>query len=218
MGVSKPSRALVFIAVLAIHLLFLSAIIKSWRGGRSLPVSESIVSTLLYMPVTGKPALAPNAPRFAARTPAILPSFSEAPVEAPTQRSSEQPSAEPPIDWSASAHQAVLELLKADASEKELSSKMGTGWWLALEAKQQRRGSRPAFPWSRQPLHGRVDFDPDSFVMTFTLNRRCQVSVFLILPGFGCALGHLDPDPGRSDLFDPKYVSGPIDLPASNAR
>jgi hypothetical protein len=54
--------------------------------------------------------------------------------------------------------------------------------------------------------------------MTFTLNRRCQVSVFLILPGFGCALGHLDPDPGRSDLFDPEYVSGPIDLPASNAR
>jgi len=204
---------LLFIAVVAIHLLFLAAIIKSWRGGRSSSVSESIVSTLLYMPVTTKPALTPSAPRLAARTPAILPPSSEAPVEALTQRTSESPSPAPQIDWSASAHQAVLDLLKADANDKELSSKMGTGWWLALDAKQQRRRSRSTFPWSRQPLHGRVDFDPDSFIMTFTLNRRCQFSVFLILPGFGCALGHLDPEPGRSDLFDPKYVSAPIELP-----
>jgi hypothetical protein len=35
----------------------------------------------------------------------------------------------------------------------------------------------------------------------------------LIIPGFGCALGRIDPEPGRSDLFDERYTAPPIEIP-----
>jgi hypothetical protein len=47
--------------------------------------------------------------------------------------------------------------------------------------------------------------------------RRCTLAFFLILPGFGCAFGPLDPEPGRGDLFDPKYQPQPLELPDSLA-
>ena len=73
---------------------------------------------------------------------------------------------------------------------------------------------RPAFPWSRQPLGKHFDADLHSGVVSVN-GKRCMVGLFIILPIFGCDLGHLDPEPGRGDLFDPKYKSQPIEVPRS---
>jgi hypothetical protein len=90
---------------------------------------------------------------------------------------------------------------------------MGSGWWLALADKHPRRIARHSFPWSPQRKYGGAEIDPDNFMITFHLGQRCVVAVFVILPGFGCALGHLDPEPGQSDLFDAKYRPAPLELP-----
>ena len=42
-----------------------------------------------------------------------------------------------------------------------------------------------------------------------------MIGLFIILPIFGCDVGHLDPEPGRGDLFDPKYKPQPIEVPRS---
>ena len=71
---------------------------------------------------------------------------------------------------------------------------------------------RPAFPWSRQPLGKHFDADAHTGIVSVR-GKRCTLAFFLILPGFGCALGPLDPEPGRGDLFDPKYQPQPLELP-----
>ena len=204
-----------FVLVVALHLLFIAALIETTRERNSLTATEHVVGALIYLP-----DLTPAAAR-ANRAPAMP----KAPPTAKASPASEPPAAHLPqqpehrddvIDWTANAQQAARNILAAEAIEHARNSKMGAGWWLAQDMKQQRRVGRTPFPWSRQPGPSGVDIDPESFVITFRLNRRCQVSVFLILPGFGCALGHLDPEPGRADLFDPKYRSVPIELPPPN--
>ncbi len=74
------------------------------------------------------------------------------------------------------------------------------------------RSARPAFPWSRQPLGKHFDADPHTGIISVS-GKRCTLAFFLILPGFGCAIGPLDPEPGRGDLFDPKYRPQPLELP-----
>jgi hypothetical protein len=91
---------------------------------------------------------------------------------------------------------------------------MGEGWWFVREARHPLDAHGKSFPWSRQPRRSGVDIDPDTLLVTFKLNWRCQVVLFLVVPGFGCAVGRLNPEPGRSDLFDPKYRSRLLELPA----
>ena len=74
--------------------------------------------------------------------------------------------------------------------------------------------AQPEFPWSRQPLGKHFDADPHTGIVSLS-SKRCTLAFFLILPGFGCAVGHLDPEPGRGDLFDPKYKPQPLELPDS---
>jgi hypothetical protein len=58
-----------------------------------------------------------------------------------------------------------------------------------------------------------LDFDPDTFEVTVYLGKRCRLSYFLFVAGFGCVLGPINPEPGRGDLFDPKFRSAPVELP-----
>jgi len=74
--------------------------------------------------------------------------------------------------------------------------------------------ARPAFPWSRQPLGKHFDADPHTGIVSVG-GKRCTLAFFLILPGFGCSFGPLDPEPGRGDLFDRKYQPQPLELPSS---
>ena len=76
--------------------------------------------------------------------------------------------------------------------------------------------ARPVFPWSRQPLGKHFDADPHTGIVSLS-GQRCTLAFFFILPGFGCAVGTLDPEPGRGDLFDPKYRPQPLELPDSLA-
>ena len=78
------------------------------------------------------------------------------------------------------------------------------------------KSARPAFPWSREPLGKHFDADPHTGIVSLH-GKRCTLAFFLILPGFGCALGPLDPEPGRGDLFDPRYQPQPLELPDSLA-
>jgi hypothetical protein len=73
---------------------------------------------------------------------------------------------------------------------------------------------RPSFPWSRQPLGKHFDADLHTGVVSLN-GKRCMIGLFLIFPIFGCGVGHLDPEPGRGDLFDPKYAPQPLEVPRS---
>ena len=209
---SRSPRIPVFIAVLAIHLAFVVTVLEAMREHKRVSTEEGVVSALIYLPATAPkvvvPGRAPSAPRALNTAPASIRTLPQALQQLPNTL----PQKEEFIDWAAAAHQAARDLLAAEASERERNSKMGPGWWIAQDAKHRRRVAGSSYPWSHQPLTSWVDIDPDSFVISFTLNQRCQLIVFLFVAGFGCALGHLDPEPGRADLFDPKYRTAPLEL------
>lgn len=219
MGVSRSNRAVLLIAVLAMHVVFVAVLVEATRQHLHFLAPAPIVQALIYLPpvhsaapaITPVPAHAPmNRAAPQVPTEATLPNLPapQRPIEVTTPIDAR-------IDWSAAAHAAARDLIASEARELQLDGQMGSGWWVAQEAKQQRRGAHAAFPWSPQGKWRGVEVNPDNYIVTFHLGRRCVVAVFVILPGFGCALGHLDPEPGHSDLFDPKYRSAPLELPAS---
>jgi hypothetical protein len=211
-GVSKPRRTLIFAAVMALHVAAIAVLITAARERKPLATEEVVVSTLIYLQNTSS-RLAPSLRHTPPGVSATVPSLTE-PTPEVLQQSNDAVQKQELIDWTAAAHQAARELLAAEAAERVRNSKMGTGWWLDQDAKQRRRTTTPAFPWSHQPQTSWMEIDPDSLVITFR-SERCQLSIFLVVAGFGCALGHIDPAPGRADLFDPKYHSTPLELPAA---
>jgi len=162
--------------------------------------------------------LAPSRPQAAASAAARslrLPARPAAPppLPAPTKEpplpvAVTAPAVSAPIDWSAEAQRAAQAALKQAARDRRAPTAMGA----VPHSNFGVPASRPQFPWSRQPQGGIVDFDPGSFVLTLSL-KRCQISYFLIVAGFGCDIAGKDPEPGRSDLFDPKYAPQPLELP-----
>ena len=68
----------------------------------------------------------------------------------------------------------------------------------------------PAFAWHRQPLGKHFDVQHG---MVTVRTKRCVFGVFVILPGFSCNPGRIDPEPGQGDLFDPKYAVPSLELP-----
>ena len=212
MEASVRTRVLALLAVLAIHLLFLALWVDASRQRHRLPGSEPTITTYIFNPVTPSPASELPRARSARRPPANPAAVSEPASQPLPAMTEERLRTEEPIDWRASAHYAVREILAAEAIEATRNARMGEGWWLAREARHSRDAHGKSYPWSRQPRRPWVDIDPDTFLVTFTLNRRCQVVLFLVVPGFGCALGRLNPEPGRSDLFDPRFKSQPLEV------
>jgi hypothetical protein len=210
--VSRSPRIPVFIAVLAIHLVSLAALLEAMRERKRPATDEDVVSALIYLPETTPKVVLPGRARSAPRAHNTAPASIQTSPQALQQLPDTLPQREEFIDWAAAAHQAARDLLAAEASKRERNSRMGTGWWLAQDARHRRRAAGSSYPWSHQPQTSWVDIDPDSFVISFTLDRRCQLVVFLFVAGVGCALGHLDPEPGRADLFDPKYRAAPLEL------
>ena len=76
--------------------------------------------------------------------------------------------------------------------------------------------ARPSFPWSHQPLSGPFDWDPYSGVVTFS-TKHCVFAIFVVLPGFACAPGRVNPEPGRGDLLDPRHQTSEVEIPESLA-
>lgn len=120
----------------------------------------------------------------------------------------------PPPDWHALAGQSATALLAAEATAQKRASAIGATPFSNFNAGAHGGAFRPAFPWSRQPLSRAFDFDPDTFEATLYLGKHCRLSYFLFVVGFGCILGPINPEPGRGDLFDPKFRSAPIEVPA----
>lgn len=71
----------------------------------------------------------------------------------------------------------------------------------------------PAFPWSRQPLTLWFDFDVGTLTSSIHIGKHCEVVFFVILPAFGCLLGHIDPEPVEVNLLDPRSQAPPLELP-----
>jgi hypothetical protein len=204
---------LLFIAVLAIHLVFVAALIEVTRLRTRYSTPETIVSTLIYLPRATPNTRAAATPRPQGRLPHAQPERSDLPPSVNAPLIQEPPAVQPYIDWTASAHEAVQNLLASETRDRRIARSMGSGWWSAFDEKQQHLSARRAFPWSPQRKFAGAEIDPDNFIVTFHLGPRCAVAVFVILPGFGCALGRLDPEPGQSDLFDAKYRPAPLELP-----
>jgi len=130
------------------------------------------------------------------------------------------PAVEPqrsPMDWAEAAKLAADRV--AEAKDRAARYRPGSGelpaWWQAAWSPPK---PYPVFPWSRQPLTSwfDVDFDRKNLVTTIRLGRRCRIVFLWIEPLFACVLDQLAPDPGRSDLFDRKYLPAPLELPKSD--
>ncbi len=115
------------------------------------------------------------------------------------------------VDWAAAAQVASRGFVVA----QEIASRQrnATGEQPLRGPNAVDGSSPPEFPWSRQPLTSWLDFDPTTLVTSIKLGKHCGFGLFIILPVFGCVLDHMDPDPGRGDLFDAKFAARPLRLP-----
>lgn len=113
---------------------------------------------------------------------------------------------QPAVDWSAAAVDAARHHLDEEASDRRRDHAMGEAPEIAARA----RAPHPAFPWGHQPMGKHFDVQgPVLLVRT----KRCVFGVLVVLPGFSCNPGRIDPEPGQGDLFDPKYAPQPLELP-----
>jgi hypothetical protein len=123
-----------------------------------------------------------------------------------------KPSAPPSVDWEQAATRATRDTLAQGKVDERQAASLGS----TPQSPYHAPPARATFPWSHQPLSKHVDIDPEALTMTLS-TKRCVVAFFLLFvpAAFGCVPGRLDPEPGRGDLFDPKYASQPIEVPKS---
>jgi hypothetical protein len=155
------------------------------------------------------------------RTPALRPQLRTAPAAvaatpAPWQVVPPLPAlpspAQPTTNWRLEAQRAAAAVIIHAATDQQHDGVMGS----TPKSPYRASRARPAFPWSREPLGKHFDADPHTGIVSLR-GKRCTLAFFLIVPGFGCAIGPLDPEPGRGDLFDPKFQPQPLELPDSLA-
>jgi hypothetical protein len=215
----RNSRRIALLAVVALHLLGGLLIGSAFRTSRT-PVPDDPAMVWIGWP---DPAAA-KAPRPRAlplraqppRAPLLSPQPRVAPAGTQVAPITVSPavtgSARPTTNWRLEAQRAAGTLIARSDSDRHRDGLMGS----IPRSPFGTRSPRPAFPWSRQPLSKHFDADPHTGMISLS-GKRCTLAFFLILPGFGCALGPLDPEPGRGDLFDPKYKLQPLELPDSLA-
>ncbi len=196
---------------MGLHLLGGLILLRALQDERSLKTADDPAFVWLTLPAA-TPAVAPSAaPRPAPHavhrpaTPLRAPPASAiVPLVQPAT------SVQPATNWSLEASQAASDVLAANALDQRRDRAMDS----TPVSPYHHAPPRPSFPWSRQPLGKHFDADLHSGVVSLH-GKRCMIGLFIILPIFGCDVGHLDPEPGRGDLFDPKYKSQPIEVPRS---
>jgi hypothetical protein len=164
----------------------------------SLPTTKPAPRTETVRPETTRPtAQTPLRQRTDSRPP---PESAPVPlVQAP------QPT-QPATHWNLDASRAASDVLASNALDQRRDRTMGS----TPVSPYHHAPPRPSFPWSRQPLGKHFDADLHQGVVSLN-GKRCMIGLFLIFPIFGCGVGHLDPEPGRGDLFDPKYAPQPLE-------
>ncbi len=130
----------------------------------------------------------------------------------PAQARSRSQPRKPSADWVRVAHQAAAE--EAGAQRLAQRRRQATGEMPWPQAESARRAT--SVPWSHQPLTRWFDFDPATLVTSINLGRHCELVFLVILPGFGCLLGHLDS--GGGGHFDASFdltslEPPPLELP-----
>lgn len=213
----KVIRCLALAGACALQLIFISVLVASWRIRSPPAPAQAIAMTQIVVPS----AASNSAPQS---SPAPIATAALAPVPmtlTPAAPLLQLPSAGPPLpartatstDWAQAARLAAVGAARAELLAQRRRQASGERAPTAADGAHS-ADQQPSFPWSRQPLTSWFDFDPKTLAASIRLGRRCEFVLVLILPGFGCALGHLDPNPGRSDLFDPKFRPAPLQLPA----
>jgi hypothetical protein len=194
-------------AAVGLHLLAFLLIARALRAPRA-PQPAGVAMVWIGWPDSG-PAKAQRATSPGPR-PRIAPAVIAA-ASSPLLRAVPAPA--PPANspnWRLEAERAAAVVISRSVAEQLRDGSMGS----MPRSPFRTSSARPAFPWSREPLGKHFDADPHTGIVTLR-SRHCTLAFFLILPGFGCALGPLDPEPGRGDLFDPKYQPQPLELPDS---
>jgi hypothetical protein len=200
------------LAAVGLHLLGCLLIGRALRAPRA-PQPAGPAMVWIGWPDSGAAKTLPPQPHQPhARIPPAAMATAPVPVHSVPLLPAAPGPARPATNWRMEAERAAAAVINRSAADQQRDGVMG-----AIPKSPFRTSSaRPAFPWSRQPLGKHFDADPHTGIVSLR-GKRCTLAFFLILPGFGCALGPLDPDPGRGDLFDPKYQPHPLELPDSLA-
>lgn len=206
----RSACGLIALTLQALWLYVFSRDIGVWRVSPA--PAASTIWLQLPPPLRSAPAIRAaraSTPQLTLKTPAIVvPSIPQIPLfTAPATPVS------PSIDWNSQATVAAGALLSREQQRAAQQAAIGALPFSNFEAsKRIRSATQPAFAWGHQPISSWFDIDPDSGALLFKIGRRCVVYLWLTA-GWGCAVGRLDPDPGRKDLFDPRYLVPQVETP-----
>ena len=197
-GSSGLRAPVALIAACAIQVVFAFALVDAWRPPMSKSSQPTITAWILPAPV---PAAIRSAPQgLGSRKAPRLPTVAVPQLAVPGLSVPSLQPRPPGIDWAAAAARAAQEVARADPS---------------TSGKIARTQPAAQFPWSKPQIGNQwIHFDPETFVTSITFGKRCAVALFLVVLGGGCVIGHIDPDSGQGDLFDPKYRVPQLELPA----
>ncbi len=206
--------------VIALHLLVLWAFITAGRLHMPPASIEPVMAWLSIGDAPARPITPAPAPARTAM--ARRPSLSAigqpvplvaAPADLPRPTAITPPAASTPdiapapaIYWRAAATAGARAALDGQARQRHLEQSMGA----APQSTARAATPHPAFPWGHQPMGKHYDIQGGVLLVR---TKRCVFGVFVILPGFSCNPGRIDPEPGQGDLFDPKYAPPPLEVP-----
>ncbi len=205
---TRRVRPLALLAVVGLHLLGGLLLTRALRVPRPREPSNPVTVWLAWSAST-RPA--GNAQLRHAGTARSEPAPAPA---APSPRIAAPPAAaiasSPPVDWMSELHAAASASIGNISRQHRRDSGMGS----TPKPPYAALPSQALFPWSHQPLGRHFDFDSDTGLITLR-TRHCVFALWLILPGFACVPGPVNPEPGEGDLFDHRFAPWEWQLPRS---
>jgi hypothetical protein len=214
---TRRVRPLALLAVVGLHLLGGLLITGTLQEPRPAESSHP-VSVWLAWSASARPADAARRPRPAGDS--LLRNAGRARREpapalaAPSPRTSAPPPAaiasSPSVDWVSELRAAASASIENFSRQRRRDSGMGS----TPKSPYVTLPNQPLFPWSHQPLGKHFDFDSDTGLLTLR-TRHCVFALWLILPGFACVPGPVNPEPGEGDLFEHRFAPWEWQLPKS---
>lgn len=212
-----PRHAAAFLAAGLLEVALISLFARALRPSPSAPGARLVWTGILRLirepmrtpgigaPPTNQRAPPGKAPRLALPTVAdltrsIVPPHGNFPASPPLPRGR--------VDWNDSAKRAAATLAGNATLTRQRLAASGE------LPEDTSPAHHAAFPWSHQPRIPWLDFDLKTLTTGVHLGKHCELAFFILLPGFGCVLGHLEPTT-RGDLFDPILLPSPLQLPAA---
>src|ERR1700688_117234 len=205
---TRRVRPLALLAVVALHLLGGLLITRTLQESRPTERSNPVTVWLAWS-ASARPAgnsQVRNAGTARSEPPPAL--------AAPPPLISAPPGAAiapaPTVDWMSELRAAASASIENLSRQHRRDSGMGA----TPKSPYIASPDQPLFPWSHQPLGKHFDFDSDTGLITLR-TKHCVFALWLILPGFACVPGPVNPEPGEGDLFDHRYAPWEWQLPRS---